>query len=137
LSVHLRRIVHALTRNDAETAINEADPRLRGRTYAIPFEQVWQAACSLANGGLRRWRILQADDYEGLIQAESTTLVFRFVDDVLIRVYLDKNAQTRVDMQSRSRKGGVDFGTNARRIRKFFRALDRRLEQQARVTARH
>jgi hypothetical protein len=137
LSVHLRRIVHALARNHAETAINEADPRLRGRTYAIPFEQVWQAACSLANGGLRRWRILQADDYEGLIQAESTTLVFRFVDDVLIRVYLDKNAQTRVDMQSRSRKGGVDFGTNARRIRKFFRALDRRLEQQARVTARH
>lgn len=132
----MRRLVLALSRNYAETAINEADPRLRGRTYAIPFEQVWQAACSLANGGLRGWRILQADDYEGIIQAESTTLVLRFVDDVLVRVYLDKNAQTRVDMQSRSRKGGVDFGTNARRIRKFFRALDRRLAQQARVTAR-
>jgi uncharacterized protein (DUF1499 family) len=129
--------VHALSRNHAETDIHEADPGLRGRTYAIPFEQVWQAACSLANGGLRRWHILQADDYEGLIQAEARTLVLRFVDDVLIRVYLDKNAQTRVDMQSRSRKGSVDFGTNARRIRRFFRALDRRLAQQARVTARH
>ena len=137
MSAYLRAFVRALSRNYAETSVHEADPRLRGRTYAIPFEQVWQAACSLANGGLRRWRILQADDYEGIIQAEARTLVFGFVDDVLIRVYLDRDAQTRVDMQSRSRKGRVDFGTNARRIRRFFRALDRRLAQQARVTARH
>ena len=129
--------MRALSRNYAETAIHEADPRLRGRTYAIPFEQVWQAAGSLANGGLRRWRIVQADDYEGIVQAEARTFVFGFVDDVLIRVYLDQDAQTRVDMQSRSRKGRVDFGTNARRIRAFFHALDRRLAQPARVTARH
>lgn len=137
MSVYLRRFAYALSRNHAETAVNEADLQLRGRTYAIPFEQVWQAACALANGGLRGWHILQADDYEGIIQAEARTLAFRFVDDVLIRVYLDKNAQTRVDMQSRSRKGRVDFGTNARRIRKFFRALDRKLAEGAHVTARH
>jgi hypothetical protein len=123
----LRRVLRALSRNHAETAIDDADPRLRGRTYAIPFEQVWQAASSLATGGLRRWHITSSDDTDGVIHAEAKTLVFRFVDDAVIHVKLDYNAQTRVDMQSRSRKGAIDFGANARRIGRFFRALDRKL----------
>ncbi|HEX6559587.1 MAG TPA: DUF1499 domain-containing protein, partial [Longimicrobiales bacterium] len=68
-----------------------------------------------------------SDDYDGLIQAEARTLLFRFVDDVVIRITLDADAQTRVDMTSRSRRGGVDLGSNARRISRYLRALDRRL----------
>lgn len=119
----------AISRNHAETSIDDPDPRLRGRTYAVPFEQVWQAATTLASGGLRRWRIVESDDYEGIIRAESRTLLWRFVDDVVISIRLDHDAQTRVDMQSRSRKGSADLGTNARRIGKFFRTLDQRLKQ--------
>lgn len=129
MSVLLQRLGRALSRNHAHTGLHDADPRLRGRTYAIPFEDVWQAARSLANGGLRRWHITHSDDYDGVIQAEARTLFFRFVDDVTITIRLDENAQTRVDMQSRSRKGGVDFGTNARRIGKFFRAMDNKLKR--------
>lgn len=125
----LRRVARALSRNHAETALHDLDPRLHGRTYAIPFEQVWQAARNLAGGGLRRWRITREDDYDGVIQAEARTLIFRFVDDVLITIRLDEDAQTRVDMQSRSRKGGVDFGTNARRIGGFFRKLDQKVKR--------
>jgi len=127
LSILARRFARGFSRNFAETAIAEADPRLRGRTYAIPFERVWQAARALAGGGLRGWKIIDSDDYEGVIRAEARTLVFRFVDDVVINITLDHDAQTRVEMSSRSRKGGIDFGTNARRIGKFFRALDRKL----------
>lgn len=137
MSLHLRRLIRALSRNHAETSPRDVDARLRGRTYAIPFDQVWRAASALAGGGLRGWSIVQADDYEGIIQAEAHTLLLRFVDDVLIRIVLDRDAQTRVDAQSRSRKGRMDFGTNARRIGKFFKALDRRLQEQARVPARH
>ena len=126
-----RRLLRALSRNHAETAADDADPRLRGRTYAIPFEHVWQAASSLANGGLRRWRITGSDDTDGVIHAEAKSLVFRFVDDVVIDVKLDADAQTRVDMQSKSRKGAIDFGANARRIGRFFRALDRKLHPPA------
>jgi hypothetical protein len=122
-----RRALHALTRNEVATAHDHWDPRLRGRTYAIPFEQVWQACLALANGGLRRWRVIESDDYEGIITAEAKTLVWRFTDDVTIRVYLDENAQTRVDVESHSRKGGADFGANARRVSRFLRALDRKL----------
>jgi hypothetical protein len=122
-----RRLARGLTRNHAETSIDDADTRLRGRTYAIPFEQVWQAAFALANGGLRRWRIIESDDYDGVIRAEARTLIFRFVDDVVITITLDSDAQTRVDMQSRARRGGVDLGSNARRINRFLHALDKRL----------
>ncbi|HEY0809412.1 MAG TPA: DUF1499 domain-containing protein [Longimicrobiales bacterium] len=131
-----RRLFHALTRNAVATAEDHWDSRLRGRTYAIPFEQVWQASLALANGGLRRWKVISSDDYEGVINAEAKTLFWRFKDDVMIRVYLDENAQTRVDLQSRSRKGAADFGTNARRVHRFLRALDRKLMPPAKKPAR-
>jgi Zn-dependent M28 family amino/carboxypeptidase len=130
LSIFFRRLGHALTRNRAATGYDHWDPRLRGRTYHIPFEQVWQASLALARGGkggLRRWTLMQADDYEGVIDAEAKTFLLRYVDDVRINVYLDEDAQTRVDLASQSRKGRADFGTNARRIARFLRALDRRL----------
>ena len=84
---------------------------------------------ALAGGGLRRWRVVESDDYEGIIKAESRTFLWRFTDDIVITVKLDHDAQTRVDMQSQSRKGSGDLGTNARRIGKFFRALDQRLKR--------
>jgi hypothetical protein len=127
LSKLARRIGYALTRNRAATGHDHWDPRLRGRTYHIPFDRVWQAALALAGGELRRWKIVQADDYEGIIEAEAKTLLMRYVDDVRIHIYLDDDAQTRVDLVSQSRKGRADFGTNARRVARFFRALDRRV----------
>lgn len=128
MSVYRRRLGSGVRVNIAETAPDDADPRLRGRTYAVPFERVWQAARSVtqAMGG---WKLIEEDDYEGTIRVEATTRIFRFVDDVLIQIYLDPNAQTRVDMHSASRKGVTDFGTNARRIGRFMRKLDRELER--------
>jgi hypothetical protein len=130
LSVLLRRIGYAISRSRAATGYDHWDPRLRGRTYHIPFEPVWQAALALASGGkggLRRWHVVQSDDTEGIIDAEARTFWLRFVDDVRINVYLDDDAQTRVDVVSKSRKGRADFGTNARRVARFLRALDRRV----------
>lgn len=118
----------ALTGNSVRTDPFSEDPRLRGRTYAIAFDRVWNAALALADGGLRRWRVTEADDEEGVILAESKTLLFRFVDDVRVDVTLDDNGQTRVDVASASRKGSGDLGANARRVGRFLKALDRRLE---------
>lgn len=127
MSLLARRIGYALTRNRAATGADHWDPRLRGRTYHVPFERVWQAALALAGGELRRWKIVQSDDYEGIIEAEAKTFWMRFVDDVRIHIYLDDDAQTRVDLVSQSRKGRGDMGTNARRAARFLRALDRRV----------
>lgn len=119
-----QRIVKGLTENEAETDPAHEDPALRGRTYGIPFDTVWRAVLRVAEGR-RGWEVTRRDDLEGRVEIEATTLVFKFVDDVEVEIVLDENAQTRVDARSSSRKGKADLGTNARRLRKFFRDLDR------------
>ena len=127
MSLFARRIGRAITRNSAATAIDEADPRLRGRTYAVPFEQVWQAARAMASGGLRGYKLIDSDDYEGVIQAERRSFLFRVVSDITLHITLDHDAQTRVDMTARSRRRAGDLGRNARCIGKFMRVLDQRV----------
>jgi hypothetical protein len=108
-----------------ETHPGAPDLRLRGRTYAITFDRVWNAALGLAGGGLPRWRVLAADDEQGTIKAEAISTVWRRPCEVLIRIGLDANAQTRVDVRSVS--GGRDWGSNRRRIQRFILALDKQL----------
>ena len=49
----------------------------------------------------------------------------------MIHIRLDQDGQTRVDLRSASRVGNRgDLGTNARRIHKFCKALDRKLDAQ-------
>ena len=122
-------LARGLTRNVAFTAPSAEDPRLQGRTYAIPFEDVWQAALALVDGGLRGWALREADDQEGIIRGTAQGLTRRFRSSITVRITLDANAQTRVDALSASRTGRYDLGTNARRLHKFFRALDRALEE--------
>jgi uncharacterized protein (DUF1499 family) len=121
LSAPGTRSIRAIFTNAAATTLGDRDPRLQGRTYAIPFQNVWETAHELAS---RRWRIISTDDQEGVILAEARTAVFRFVDDVEIRITLDENAQTRVDLRSASRRRLAVFGGNARRIVRFLHRLD-------------
>jgi len=116
----------AVSENSAQTHEAAEDPRLRGRTYTVPFATVWDEIINMIDSH-SRWSLVRADEGTGLIHAEAKTLVFRFIDDVRFKLKLDKNALTRVDMWSASRKGKFDLGVNARRIGGFFRDLDRRL----------
>jgi len=119
-------LIRALTTNRAFTDPRSEDPRLRGHTYGIPFAVVYGAV--LAEVESRpRWTLVDARPVEGEIQAEARTLLWRFTDDVWIRLSLDSQGQTRVDMVSASRVGRGDLGTNARRIARFLHAVDRRL----------
>lgn len=119
----------ALTRNRAATRPDAGDPRLRGRAYPVPFAAVWEAARELA-GKRRRWTVVEERPAAGEIRAEARTLVFRFVDDVRVRLSLDPDGLTRVDVESASRVGRADLGANARRIARFLHDLDRLLERK-------
>ncbi len=105
------------------------DPELAGRTYAIPFDRVWKAARQVAEE--RGWTITRTDDTQGLIVAEAVSPLRRKIDDIEIRIVLDDDAQTRVDMVAGPRKGSFDLGRNRRRIRRLVRGLDRILEADA------
>ena len=122
----MRRLIRALTRNRAWTDPGSPDRRLRGRANAVPFAEVWRAALETARAH-PRWTVTTTDTRSGVIEAEARTALWRFVDDVQVRVWLDDDGSTRVDLTSQSRVGGADLGTNARRIARFLHALDRRL----------
>jgi hypothetical protein len=121
----LSRLREGLLNNQARTHPEHPDLHLRGRTYAIPFARVWAAALELAKGR-PGWTVVEADEDTGTLKAEAQTLIFRSMDDVELNMSLDENGQTRVDMSSESKTGTSDLGHNARRIRRFFRALDKR-----------
>jgi hypothetical protein len=112
----------------AATDARSSDPKLQGRTYAIPFETVWTAAMRLADGGLRRWHVLEEDDQRGVILAVATSAIRKRVSDVRITVGLDANGQTRVDLRARTRDGKGSPRHDVRRIDTFLRHLDQQIE---------
>ena len=89
----------------------------------IPPEAAFEMA--LAASRRMKWKIIDADRAAGRIEAVDTTLWFGFNDDIVIRV--KKNGDgSRVDIRSVSRVGISDVGTNAKRIRKFFREMGKK-----------
>lgn len=121
------RMWKGFTHSSAQTSADAGDSKLLGRTYAIPFGTVWDAAARLADGGLRGWMAPRLDDQDGVLEVQVRGLILRFPADFVIRVSLDENVQTRVDLTARRRHRGGDFGINERRIRRFCTALDRAL----------
>lgn len=118
-----------LAHADVCTAHDHADPRLRGRTYAVPFEDVWKAAMLLVSGGQRGWRLVSADDDNGLLRAQARRSFPEAVDDVAILVTLDADAQTRVDAAAGSFEGLRAVRRNTKRLDRFFRLLDHDVAQ--------
>ncbi len=110
-----------------QTSPDATDPRLRGRRYAIPFERVWQGARRLASGGLRRWILTWEDDRAGVIEARIPGRAFRPEGIVQVRVFLDAEGQTGVQLRAGPTANGGDRGASRRRVIAFLDALDRSL----------
>jgi len=123
----LSEILRGLTENRVETDPRSEDERLLGRTYAIPFENVWQAAKGLASGGLKGWTLWVADDQEGLMEASLRPFLFFKAADLRIEIGLDENAQTRVDLVAKARTERGDLGRCRRTVGRFLQRLDEAL----------
>jgi len=93
-------------------------PRLR----KVPPDRAFEQALSTARD--MGWEIVDAKPKDGRIEATDTTFWFGFKDDVVIRITPALDG-SRVDVRSLSRGGKSDVGTNAKRIRDYFRKLER------------
>ena len=89
---------------------------------------MWTSAVGLAKEGMRGWSVSTADDLSGLIIASTVSRLFGIRNDVRVKIGLDENGQTRVDMISRSRGEKPSLGRNRRIIARFLAHLDRRLD---------
>lgn len=70
------------------------------------------------------WEVVATSQPDLRIEATDTTPFFAFKDDIVIRI-TPSGPASRVDVRSVSRVGRSDLGTNARRIREFYRLLAR------------
>lgn len=117
----------AVTNQAERKSVDPVDAELRGRTYAIPFSTVWDALVTLASGRLRGWKILYEDAHAGVIEARVRNLLRPLPAKAMIRVGLDANAQTCVDVTVAANDDTGDAETNPRRLRRLIDAMDRLL----------
>ena len=80
------------------------------------FEDARRAAHELG------WEIVAEAPQAGRLEATQTTRIFRFVDDIVVRIR-PAGSGSVVDVRSKSRDGRGDLGANAARIRAFLAAL--------------
>jgi uncharacterized protein (DUF1499 family) len=97
-----------------------AYPDLAPAILPLPPNQAFERAYRTARK--MGWLIIDRNQAEGRIEATDTTRWFGFKDDIVIRI-TPAGQGSRVDIRSVSRVGKSDVGTNARRIRKYLKAL--------------
>jgi len=83
-------------------------------------EKAWQQALAAVDD--MNWQVTSANSVEKLIEAEATSGIFHFVDDIVVRLRSpngDSGCVT-IDVRSTSRVGRSDLGANAARIEQFL-----------------
>jgi uncharacterized protein (DUF1499 family) len=111
--------------NVVETGATPEYPEILPRVYVAKPERVFDASMHAVNG-LPRWSLRAYRPETGELHAEARTRIFRFVDDLTIRIE-PRQEGSWVHVRSASRIGKGDFGQNARNIRAFFDELDRQM----------
>jgi hypothetical protein len=100
----------------------EAYSDIRNVRLNQPVNAVMAKAARLA--AERGWDIAANMPAEGRLEATATTAMFRFKDDVVLRVRpTEDGTGSIVDMRSVSRVGQSDLGVNAKRVQAFLADL--------------
>jgi Protein of unknown function (DUF1499) len=104
-------MVHQKAYSDIRSVrINEPVPSVIAKAERLAKDRGWEVAVALPE--------------EGRLEATATSALFRFKDDVVLRVRpTDTGEGSVVDMRSVSRVGVSDLGMNAKRVRSFLADL--------------
>lgn len=111
--------------NHAETTTDAKDPLLRPQMMSIPIQEAETKVRETARS-LPRWAFVEKKTWEhGGVWLYYTrkTLVFRFVDDVIVKLVPIEDGSTQVEVESQSRVGKGDLGQNPRNIKELLSAL--------------
>ena len=94
----------------------EAYPDLQPITLTLTPSEAFDAAQRAIDD--LGWTVVWSNRVLGVIEAYETSTVFRFVDDVAVRIR-EAPGGSVIDLRSTSRVGVSDLGVNAGRIRAF------------------
>lgn len=105
---------------DWKPLVRESYPDLKPHAVAEPVAAAVDRTAAAAEQ--LGWKITAHDPGGGRIAATDTTDIFRFVDDIVIRIRPSGQGSI-IDVRSKSRDGQGDLGANAERIRALLRSL--------------
>lgn len=114
------RYLSWLTRNWADTD-EPGDPSLTPVDVPVASAEVLDRIKGIVRG-LQLWRLESIDPQAGTLMATRTTRLFRFVDDITVRLEPTPTG-TRVHARSKSRVGTGDFGQNRRNLLELLTPL--------------
>ncbi len=109
---------------DWKPLVRDAYPDLTPIRVAVSPQQAYDIA--VAEAEALGWEITRRDGTT--FEAQATTALFRFVDDVSVRIAADASGQAVIDIRSKSRDGRGDLGANAGRMRAFSARVLARIE---------
>ena len=96
---------------DLASVVIEAEP-------PAAFDLVYQVLAAMP-----RTTITGSSLEEGRVEATETSAIFRFSDDVVVRIRPYADGGSRIDVRSKSRDGKGDLGVNAARIRTLIERI--------------
>ncbi|HYC57880.1 MAG TPA: DUF1499 domain-containing protein [Candidatus Binatia bacterium] len=99
----------------------EGYPDIKPLEMAVPPATAFDKARA-ALASMERMEIVGESKEEGRIEAVQTTRLFKFQDDIVVRIRAAGDG-SRIDARSKSRVGKGDQGANAQRIRELFELM--------------
>lgn len=108
------RIKTYLTTNIAETSSEPVFPELQMPVYSLPAHELLQVVQRAVTK--LGWETVEIDTQTRKMRAVVTTPVWRFKDDVVVRVDEIQPSMAALYLHSQSRTGKGDFGANTRHI---------------------
>jgi uncharacterized protein (DUF1499 family) len=110
---------------DFVSQVRDAYPDLKPIRLTLSPEAAYVKA--LATATELGWDISAQSDARFVFDAREETHLFRFVDDITVRV-VAVGTGSKVDIRSKSRDGQGDVGANAARIRRFEQTLQQAIQ---------
>jgi len=98
-----------------------AYPNIKTLYTDMTLGEAHRKALSLAEA--LGWEVVNEDVVTGLIEATETSVLWKFKDDIVIRLR-NHGDRVAVDLRSVSRVGRSDIGANAERINAFLTAFE-------------
>lgn len=119
---------HGVEYDPANAAIQaEFYADIHARTYSLtPEDLARQVTLAMSQVGLSSLGGMQSADGSMQLEATQTSLLFGFVDDLVVRIRPVEGGSV-LDIRSMSRQGKSDLGQNAKRIRRLLAALEENL----------
>jgi uncharacterized protein (DUF1499 family) len=133
----VERLKVYLTQNSAQTAVQPLFPELRSGDFQVSAQTLYNAVQSALLELGWTFSLASEKNHHGgeyRIHAVVTTALFKFKDDVMVRIHHQHCQHGRLysllDISSKSRVGKADFAANAGHIQRLLQQVELELDHQ-------